>query len=78
MQVLQMQRLCHFRDAVLIRRGHIYYFVEETLPLKGCAALTLLTRRNFDLAEETRPLEGRVFVKRESRVLSALPHVWQS
>jgi len=37
-----------------------------------------LNRRNSHFAEETRPLEGRGFVKRETRILGALPCVWRS
>ena len=33
---------------------------------------------SFHFAEETRPFEGRGFIKRETRILGALPCVWRS
>ena len=63
-----MQGSCCFRDAVLTQsRDASINSLEDTRSLEGRdissedAALTLLTRRDFGLAEEARPLEGRGF-----------------
>jgi len=37
-----------------------------------------MNRRSSYFIEETRPLEGRGFIKRETRVLGMLPRVWKS